>query len=97
MKTKVDGESRVLETEIELDESRGVVSAYKKERLADLQKQSANLTTQINEDLIEVSEEIKDSNDNQVVKPENSEINKNNQLNTETKHKTEFSIADNIG
>ncbi|MBU5675314.1 hypothetical protein KQI88_02655 [Alkaliphilus sp. MSJ-5] len=96
-KTKVDGESRILEMEIKLDESRGGASASKKERLADLQKQSANLTTQINKDLIEASEEIKDSNDNQLVKPENFETIKNSGLNTETKHKTESSITDNVG
>lgn len=91
VKTKVDGESRVLEMEVKLDESRSGASASKKERLADLQKQSANLTTQINKDLIEVSEEINDNN--QLVKPETI---KNGELNTETKHKTEYNIEDNI-
>lgn len=97
VKTKVDGESRILETEIKLDESRGGVSTSKKERLADLQKQLANLTTQINEGLIEVSEEIRESNDNQLVKPQNSETTKNSELNTGTEHRTESSIANSIG
>lgn len=95
VKTKVGGESRVLEMEIKLDESRGGVSTSKKERLADLQKQSANLTTQINESLIKVSEEIKDSNDNQLVEPENRETTKSNKLNTEIKYNTEPNIVDN--
>lgn len=83
VKSKVDGESSVLEIEIKIDGSRGGASASKKERLADLQKQSAKLTTQINEDLIEVSEEIKNSNDNQLVKPEDSETTKNEESKTE--------------
>lgn len=87
MKSKVDGESRVLKMEIKLDESRrGGASAFKKEHLVDLQKQSVDLATKINENLTEVSEEIKNGNDNEAIKPKNSE----------TKHKSESTDSDNI-
>ncbi|MDD2401921.1 MAG: hypothetical protein PHI90_01620 [Clostridia bacterium] len=95
VKTKVDGESRSLEMEIKLDESRrGGASVSKKERLANLQKQSVDLTTKINGKLIRVSEEIKISNENQLIKPESSATTKDNELNIETKHKIVASIDD---
>lgn len=74
-KTKLDGESRILEIEIKLDESRGGASKYKKERLDKLQKQSKNLNTKINKEFIKLNEEIKDNNDYQA-KIENSETTK---------------------
>lgn len=74
MKTKAEGESKVLETEIKLDESRGGVSTYKRENLADLQKQLTNLAAQINEELIEIDKEIKDNNGNQIIKTEKTKI-----------------------
>lgn len=95
VKTKSDGEARILETEIKLDESRGGASVIKKERLADLKKQSTNLTTQINENLVKVSEEIKDSNDNQLVESTKPETTKNNKLNAEIKYSTELNVIDN--
>ncbi len=72
VKTKMEGEARVLAREIKTDEARGGASIYDKERLNNLQKQSAKLTTQINEKLINVSEEIKNDNDKQA-EPETPE------------------------
>lgn len=95
VKTKSDGEARILESEIKLDESRGGASTAKKERLADLKKQSTKLTTQINENLIKVSEEIKDSNDNRLVESERAETTKDNKLNAEIKHSKELNVIDN--
>jgi hypothetical protein len=63
VKTKTDSEANILETEIKLDESRGGASEMKKERLADLKKQSANLSNQISESLNEVDEEINSKNE----------------------------------
>lgn len=62
IKTKLDGESRVLEIEIKIDESRGGASTYKKERLDKLQKQSKDLNDRINKELVELNKEIKDNN-----------------------------------
>lgn len=95
VKSKSDGEARILETEIKLDGSRGGSSIIKKERIADLKKQSANLTTQINETLIKVSEEIKDSKDNQLVETKKLEITKDNKMNAEIKHREELDVIDN--
>lgn len=89
VKTNMDGEARVLEIEIKLDESRGGASDLKKERLADLEKQSANLSTDINEIFNNVSEEIKDNSDNESVNPENTETTK------EKKSKSEKELAQN--
>lgn len=94
VKTKADGEAKVLETEIKIDESRGGASVIKKERLADLKKQSENLTTQIHENLIRVNGKISDINDNQVVESKESKTTKDNKVATEIKHSTEFSDID---
>lgn len=67
------------------------------ENLADLQKRSANITAQINENLIKVNKEMKASNANQLVEPENSESTNNRELNTEIEPKTEPGITDNTG
>lgn len=69
-KNRIDGEARVLESEIKLDGARGGASTSKKERLAELQKQSANISAQIGEDLVDVNEEIEKRNDNQLFEPE---------------------------
>lgn len=94
VKTKTDGEARILETEIKLDESRGKASRIKKERLADLKKQSANLTTQINENLIKMNEEMKDRNDNRLVESTKPETTKDNKSNAEIKYSTESNVTD---
>lgn len=87
VKNKVDGESRVLKMEIKLDESRGKATIPKKQRLSDLQKQSDNLTTQINEKLNELNEKVEDNNDNRLVEAENSKANKDRMSDDETKEK----------
>lgn len=73
LKNKVDGESSVLKMEAKLDGSRGRVAATKKERIVDLQKQSANMSTRIKEELIEVSEKISEINDYDLNEPEKAE------------------------
>lgn len=89
VKTKMDGESKVLGMEIKLDASRGRVGNSKREALADVQNRSANLISKIGENLGKVHEEIKDSNDNELIEPEYSETTKKNSLNTEIKNKKE--------
>lgn len=87
VKTRIDGESRVLEMEIKLDESRGGASTSKKERLGHLKQQSANIATQMNKGFIEMGDEIKSSNDSKLVKSQD----------TETKQKTGTNIVGHIG
>lgn len=76
VKTKSDGEARVLESEIKIDEGRGGASKMKKERLADLQKQSTTLATQIADSLNEVNEQIKDTNNTDIVEQGDSAKNR---------------------
>jgi len=99
VKTKVDGDAGILKFEIEIDKARAGSSpsakkfiAKKEARLAEMQNRSANLTAQIGEKLVDVNEEIKENDNSQTVKPENPDTTKNNDLNAETKDKTE--IAD---
>lgn len=62
-KANIDGESRVLKIEIKLDESRAGASEQKKERLANLQKQSGHLNRQIFKEISSISSEILDSSE----------------------------------
>jgi hypothetical protein len=62
VKTRIDGEARILKTEIKLDNSRRGASALKKDRLTDLQKQSAHIAGKIKEGLAEIKEKIEDNN-----------------------------------
>lgn len=69
VKTKVDGRSRVLETEIELDKARAGSSsgaaeliANKEEELAAMQQQSRALNVEIGEQIADVNEQIQENN-----------------------------------
>lgn len=87
VKTKVDGESKVLEIEIKLDGSRRGASKSKFERLADLNNKSSDLSLQVGENLGKVYEKIKDVNDHSLTAPEYSETIKNKDLDSEIKDK----------
>lgn len=63
-KAKIDGEERVLLSEIKIDETRGAATEHKKERLADLKKQSADLASQLNSNLSEINQDLKNNNEN---------------------------------
>ncbi|MDD4627062.1 MAG: hypothetical protein PHP87_08270 [Syntrophomonas sp.] len=87
VKTKVDGDARVLKSEIELDKARAGSSPSAKEfiankdtRLTEMQKLSANLTVQIGDKLVEVNEEIKKNGNNQTVKLEKPNTTENSEL-----------------
>lgn len=96
VKIGIDGEVKVLESENKLDQSRGGASASKKEHLADLQKQSANLAAKIRDGLADINEEIADNNA-ESVEYKSSETNENVELNTEKQHKTEPENEDTTG
>jgi hypothetical protein len=92
VKTKVDGDARVLKSEIELDKARAGSSPSAKEfiankdtRLTEMQKLSANLTVQIGDKLVEVNEEIKKNGNNQTVKLEKPNTTENSALIVEAK------------
>ncbi len=66
VKTRVDGEAGVLEAEIELAKIRGTEQKYidkMEAKLADLQKESSQLTSDIHGQLNETVEDIQESND----------------------------------
>lgn len=70
VKTKIDGDSAVLESEIELDKmhSNGMPGsleaiAKKEEQLADMQRQSMELTVEIGEQIVDLTEEIHKNNE----------------------------------
>lgn len=94
VKTKVEGESRVLGIEIKLDASRSGVHKSKYERLAELQNKSSELTAKIGENLSGVYEEIKNNNESQVTEAEYSKTTKNHESDEEIKDKKERDIAD---
>ncbi len=94
VKTKVEGELRVLGTEIKLDASRKGVHKSKYERLAELQNKASDLTSKIGESLSKVYEEIKDNNENQVTEEENSKTAKNYKLDEELKDKNKRDTTD---
>ena len=76
VKTKIDGEARVLATEIKLDGSRGGVSTFKQERLADLRMQADKLATEINGKLTEANDEIRNSANKQLIQNEKQNYDK---------------------
>lgn len=69
-KTNIDGESRILKIEIKLDEARAGASEQKKERLANLQKQSGDLSHQVLEEITSIRSEIRDSYELAPVEPD---------------------------
>lgn len=82
VKTRVDGSSRVLETEIELDKARAGSSpgsaesiAKKEEELAALQQQSRSLNVEIGKQLTDLNEQIQENNKpiDKVEEPEKDE------------------------
>lgn len=73
VKTKVDGQSGVLESEIELDKSRGGSVAGKEQKLAELEAKSAALTGEIGARAAQVNEKIKGNNEMTVDKAEEAE------------------------
>lgn len=86
VKMEIDGEARVLEVEIKLDESRqGGASAFKKERLHNLRKQSGYLNIQIKEDLVKVTEKNKENNGHPIEAERIEELNSNSKNETEYK------------
>lgn len=87
VKTKVDGETKVLQIEIKLDASRRGASMSKYERLADLKNKSSDLSIQVGENLGKVYEEIKDVNDHPLTEPKYSETIKNKDLDSEIRDK----------
>jgi hypothetical protein len=88
-KTKIDGEAGSLQSEIRIDESRGVASSSKVEGLADLQSKSASLSARISEDLGNINDDIKAGNSIQAVKHEHSEKDKSDETNIGVTQKTE--------
>ncbi len=94
MKTKAEGELRVLGTEIKLDASRKGVHKSKYERLAELQNKASDLTAKIGESLSKVYEEIKDINENQVTEAVSSKTAKSHDLEKELKDKDKRDTAE---
>lgn len=68
MSTKMKGEARVLESEIKIDESRGINVKYKKESLSKLNSNIETINRKIEEKLNSVSEEINKGNKDTKVK-----------------------------
>lgn len=56
VKVKIDGESRVLKSEIEIDKGRGISVKAKEDKLADMKQKSSNLISKITDKLTDISE-----------------------------------------
>ncbi len=75
IRTTIDNESRILRTEIKLDDSRGGASDLKKEKLAELEKLSGDLSKQILEEMTAIGTEIGVGSDTDAVSTEPSDTN----------------------
>ncbi len=99
VKTKVEGQSKVLGMEIKLDASRKGVHKTKYENLAKLQNRAADLTAQVGESLSKVYEEIKEikeNDENRLVEPEYSKTAMKDEVDKVTEDNKERNIADKI-
>ncbi|MDD4549235.1 MAG: FlxA-like family protein [Syntrophomonadaceae bacterium] len=61
MRIKLKGEARVLESEIKLDESRGVDTTDKREKLSDLNTKIDKITSRMSENLNQFNKAMKES------------------------------------
>lgn len=76
VKARVDGNSRVLESEIALDQSRGCLGAnvaHKEAELQDMEQSSLRLASKIADELADISKEAADKSKPQEVAPETEE------------------------
>jgi cellobiose-specific phosphotransferase system component IIA len=99
VKTKVEGQSKVLRMEIKLDASRKGVHKTKYENLAKLQNRSSDLIAHVGESLSKVYEEIKEikeNDENRLVESEYSKTAKKDEPDKITEDKKERNIADKI-
>lgn len=77
VKARVDGEARVLKSEIELDKMRGAseeAHADKENKLSDLQNKSAGLVSDIGEILADVTEKTAEQNEMAVMKDKDDTV-----------------------
>lgn len=80
-KTAVDGRIKVLKSELELDSSHNAESADgKKERLAQLEKRSKKLASEIGSQLIDISEEEAENTEPEKIREEKDSDKKINQV-----------------
>ena len=56
VKMKIDGESRVLKSEIKIDKGRGLSVKAKEDKLVDMKQKSSNLISKITDKLADISE-----------------------------------------
>ena len=94
VKTRIDGDSAVLESEIELDKMRsnGVSGPMKtivkkEEQLADMQKQSVQLMEEIGDQIADLAEEIQENN-KPVEKVEDTELEEDSKLTDDSEKST---------
>lgn len=92
VKTKVDGASAVLESEIALDKGRGS-TASKEAELAELRQRSMNLTVQIGQQITDLSKQMQENN-KPVDKVEESEESQETTTVAEDDKKTDGSRSD---
>lgn len=93
IKSKVDGEARVLKSEIELDKNRtssgaaiasGAISTKKEELLKQLEEKSINLEKYIGEKHFYIMDKVKDSNENKLsISQEDKENNELSKIDNE--------------